>query len=183
MGSVAPIHGRSKVPSPNMSVPAQAKECHRQTPILRCSSIRLPRTSRSGSYTLNDSGSGESSPLNRMGSVTAGKKSSLNPNPPAMVGPAARTSAIGCRAERTSAAVARLPCDLDGQGSEPAHDRPFIGHAECERRGPERIALDRARERPWRAPVARRHTAVRRGPADARRRTRRGGPAGRDVRS
>ena len=46
------IHGRSNVPRPNMSVPPQANECHRQTPIRRCSSIRLPRTRRSASYTL-----------------------------------------------------------------------------------------------------------------------------------
>ena len=41
--------GRSSVPIPNMSRPSHANECHRQTPILRWSAIRLPRTTRSGS--------------------------------------------------------------------------------------------------------------------------------------
>ena len=49
ISSAAAIHGRSKVPCPNMSVPGQAKECQRQTPIRSCSSIRFPRTIRSGS--------------------------------------------------------------------------------------------------------------------------------------
>ena len=47
IGSV--IQGRSNVPRPNMSVPAQAKECQKQTPGRRWSSIRLPSTTRSGS--------------------------------------------------------------------------------------------------------------------------------------
>ena len=42
-------HGRSNVPDPKTSEPGQLNECHRQTPIRRWSSIRLPRTSRSGS--------------------------------------------------------------------------------------------------------------------------------------
>ena len=42
-------HGRSSVPTPNMSRPSHANECHRQTPIRRWSAIRLPRTMRSGS--------------------------------------------------------------------------------------------------------------------------------------
>ena len=46
--SAGASHGRSSVPMPNMSTPGHANECQKHTPGRRWSSIRVPRTSRSG---------------------------------------------------------------------------------------------------------------------------------------
>ena len=74
--SPAAFHGRSSVPTPNMSRPSHANECQKHTPGRSQSTIRLPSTTRSGSYALNASGSVEPLPPNGMRSGTSVKNGS-----------------------------------------------------------------------------------------------------------